>query len=44
MQMQTLFHHLVTQYPSLKLDAAKPSERDHYSLSFSGFKKLNVIF
>ncbi len=40
MEMKSLFEELFKQLPELHLDEEKHSERDHYSLSFSGFKTL----
>ncbi len=40
MEMKSLFEELIKQLPPIFLDDAKNSERDHYSLSFSGFKSL----
>lgn len=40
MEMNELFVRLFQRLPLLVLDESKNSERDHYSLSFSGFKSL----
>lgn len=40
MEMTSLFKELISQLPPLRLDPERPSERDHYSASFSGFKNL----
>lgn len=40
MEMTCLFEELFKRLPLLVLDESKQSERDHYSLSFSGFKSL----
>lgn len=40
MEMNELFRKLFQRLPLLVLDESKKSERDHYSLSFSGFKSL----
>jgi cytochrome P450 len=40
MEMKSLFEVLLKQLPPIHLDEMKNSERDHYSLSFSGFKTL----
>ena len=44
MEMQSLFTEILTELPAFTIDADKKSERDHYSLSFSGFKKLHLRF
>ncbi len=40
--MDELFTAMVTRFPKLHLTPGKPAERDHYSLSFSGFASLSV--
>lgn len=40
MEMNQLFDALLERLPLLVLDPNQASERDHYSASFSGFKKL----
>lgn len=42
MEMKTLFKELLKEVPSFKIDESQESLRDHYSLSFSGFKSLHV--
>lgn len=42
MEMKSLFEALFRELPPLHLDEVKESERDHYSLSFSGFKTLHL--
>lgn len=42
MEMISLFEELMKELPVLKLDEKKESIRDHYSLSFSGFKELHL--
>lgn len=42
MEMVSLFEELLNELPLLKLDESKTSVRDHYSLSFSGFKELHL--
>jgi cytochrome P450 len=42
-EIQTVFSYLLTRFPNLHL-AEKPIERDHYSLSFSGFRSLVLKF
>ncbi|KTC91568.1 cytochrome P450 [Fluoribacter dumoffii] len=39
-EMHSIFKTLVTQFPSLCLDASKPPQRKHHSLSFSGFEHM----
>jgi cytochrome P450 len=41
-QMNLLFHAMLTRFPSVALDENGQTERDHYSLSFSGFKRLDL--
>ncbi len=41
-EMNKLFNYLIEKYPNMRLGSGKV-ERDHYSLSFSGFKTLPVI-
>jgi cytochrome P450 PksS len=43
LQMQACFHALISKFPSLCLDPAKPAERNHYALSFSGFASLPLL-
>lgn len=40
MEMKSLFEEIIKQLPPIQLDEMRNSERDHYSLSFSGFKTL----
>lgn len=40
MEMQTLFERVIQQFPMVDVAEA---ERDHYSLSFSGFKTLKLV-
>lgn len=40
LEIRLLFEELLSVMPVMKLDEKKTSERDHYSLSFSGFKNL----
>lgn len=42
LQMNQLFKEILTNLPLLELDDSKESLRDHYSLSFSGFKNLHL--
>ena len=42
MEMVTLFQELLREIPPFMIDENKKSQRDHYSLSFSGFKELHV--
>lgn len=42
MEMKTLFEKLLTSMPAFEVDPTVESVRDHYSLSFSGFKNLNL--
>lgn len=42
MEMKALFEKLLTQIPAFEVDPTVESIRDHYSLSFSGFKNLNI--
>lgn len=44
MEMRALFEKLLTQIPPFEVDPDRESLRDHYSLSFSGFKNLNLRF
>lgn len=41
-QITLLFQEILNQWPPFQLDGLLPAERDHYSLSFSGFKKLGL--
>lgn len=43
-QMDALFRNLIARYPRLRLDPVRPSQRLHYSLAFSGFSSIPVIF
>lgn len=43
-EMQTLFRAIFEKWPEFKLNENKESIRDHYSLSFSGFKELHLKF
>lgn len=42
MEMKTLFEELFKVIPAFEIDPDQESVRDHYSLSFSGFKNLQV--
>lgn len=42
LQIRLLFEELFKELPLLKLDPNKSAERDHYSLSFSGFKNIDL--
>lgn len=42
LEMRKLFEHLLMKYPKMGLGSSQ-IERDHYSLSFSGFKKLPIM-
>jgi len=42
MQMNRLFEQLLQRAPFIILNQSRPSERDHYSLAFSGFKTLHL--
>lgn len=42
MQMNALFTEMIELFPILKFDESKETARDHYSLSFSGFKALHL--
>jgi cytochrome P450 len=42
MEMKALFEKLLTVIGAFEIDPAVESVRDHYSLSFSGFKNLNL--
>lgn len=42
MEMNSLFMELMKELPCLELDEDRPSKRDHYSLSFSGFQELHL--
>lgn len=44
MEMQALFEAIFKELPPFELDSELSSERDHYSLSFSGFKALHLRF
>ena len=43
MEMISLFEELIHELPPIKLNPLRPSVRDHYSLSFSGFKELHLV-
>jgi len=45
LEMKILFEELIRDFPLFTLDDKRDSIRDHYSLSFSGFKKiyLNIL-
>lgn len=43
-QMNTCFEKLIKAYPNLRLDSKKPAVRKHYSLAFSGFESLHLLF
>lgn len=42
LEMVSLFQEMLEVLPALKLDENRPSKRDHYSLSFSGFSELHL--
>jgi cytochrome P450 len=42
LQMKMLFEELLGQFPLIYLDETKTSQRDHYSLAFSGFAELHL--
>jgi cytochrome P450 len=42
MQMNLLFEKMLTKYPFLILNPNSETKRDHYSLSFSGFKEIHL--
>lgn len=42
MEMEQVFNALIEHFPKLTINQEKESVRDHYSLSFSGFKSLHV--
>jgi cytochrome P450 len=42
MEMVSLFEELLQELPLLTLSEEEVTERDHYSLSFSGFKALHL--
>lgn len=44
MEMSSLFLELLKELNFFELNPDKPSIRDHYSLSFSGFKELHLRF
>lgn len=44
MEMQCLFQEILSSLPLFELDSEKEAVRDHYSLSFSGFKALPLRF
>lgn len=44
MEMIELFSQIFAKLPPFEIDPEKPSIRDHYSLSFSGFKELHLRF
>ena len=41
--MEELFTALVTRFPNVRFDPTRPPERDHYSLSFSGWKSMHLL-
>lgn len=43
LQMRELFTSMLDCFPNLQLSADSPPERNHYSLSFSGFKTLPIV-
>lgn len=43
MELLHVFETLLTRFSWIELDPQKPVARDHYSLSFSGFKTLPII-
>jgi cytochrome P450 len=42
LQINSLFNYLITRNKDLKFVSPEGIERDHYALSFSGFKKMRV--
>ena len=44
MEMLELFEEIFRELPPFELDSSKDSIRDHYSLSFSGFRELHLRF
>lgn len=44
MEMIELFSQIFSKLPPFEIDPERPSIRDHYSLSFSGFKELHLRF
>ncbi len=42
MQMDSLIEAMVSRFPDLHFTPGKTPERDHYSLSFSGFKTIDI--
>lgn len=42
--MNCLFEEILNTLPPVELDPTKEAVRDHYSLSFSGFKTLPLRF
>lgn len=42
MEMTSLFERIIEEIPFFEVDTTKRNERDHYSLSFSGFKSLHL--
>lgn len=42
LEIKLLFEEILASMPVMKLDTSKESVRDHYSLSFSGFKELHL--
>lgn len=44
LEIRLLFEEILQALPVFDLDELRPSERDHYSLSFSGFKQLHLRF
>lgn len=42
LEIRLLFEEILRTLPSFRLDAEKESVRDHYSLSFSGFRNLGL--
>lgn len=43
MQMQICFKKLIERLPYMRLDPDRPSLRNHYALSFSGFSQITVM-
>jgi cytochrome P450 len=43
LEIKLLFEEILASMPVMKLDPSKEAQRDHYSLSFSGFKDLRLV-
>jgi len=42
-QMKSLFSNMLKRWPEMTLESNDPSQRNHYSLAFSGFHRLPVV-